>query len=132
MRYLVFIVIYLTFFSCVKNQLNWESIWQKHNTDLKKVVELLKNNKLNKTFGRSGYQIPDSIDLKYPFGQVVVRETDFTEDTCYSIVFYLDTIRTLGSPIIVYTNNLKRINNYKDKPKKAIKIEHNWYFTYQY
>jgi hypothetical protein len=102
MRYLVF----------------WESIWQKHNTDLKKVVELLKNNKLNKTFGRSGYQIPDSIDLKYPFGQVVVRETDFTEDTCYSIVFYLDTIRTLGSPIIVYTNNLKRINNYKDKPKK--------------
>jgi hypothetical protein len=96
MRYLVFIVISLTFFSCVKNQVNWESIWQKYNSDLKNVVELLKNNKLNKTFGRSGYQIPDSIDLNYPFGQVVVRETDFTEDTSYSIVFYMDTIRTLG------------------------------------
>jgi len=109
----------------------WKSEWTKHDKDLKQVVELLKSNKLKVTYGRGGYQIPDSIDLRVPFGQLAFRETDFTFDSTYSILFYLDTNKTLrNKPVIVYTNNKKRIKEYENGSRKTTKIEDDWYFTY--
>ncbi len=97
---------------------------------MKKVVDLIKADKLTVVVGRSGYQIPDSIDLREAFGQLAFRHSDFTYDSTYSILFHLDIHKELvHNPVIVYTDNEKRIKEYESRG--VTKIINNWYFTYE-
>ena len=132
MKRLLNIVLFLTFFSCDNGTEKWKTVWDKHNVDFKKVVDLLKTDKLKVVYGRGGYAIPDSIDLKATCGQLAFRETDFTYDNTYSILFRLDTNKQVRTkPMIVYTDNKKRINEYENNNTSVTKIENNWYYMYR-
>jgi hypothetical protein len=127
MRYFQFIFIFL-FVSCKPNPDDWRGQWTKDNFKLKEVVSLLKHDRLKLINPRGTYQIPDSIDLKEPYGQLVFRQTDFTYDSTYSIVFYPDdTYKDKSKFVFVFTDNTKRLNEYDNERKSVVKIEDNWY-----
>ena len=118
-------------FSCNPHQEEWKTKWNKHQHDFKEIVGLVKAEKLKVVYGRAGFAIPDSFDLQTTCGQIVFRETDFTYDNSYSILFRLDldtnaTVR--ADPMIVYTDNKKRIKEYDFKVGRVQKLEENWYF----
>lgn len=111
-------------------QENWKSEWNSHHKDFKQIVDLVKADKLKVVYGRAGYAIPDSFDLHTTCGQLVFRETDFTYDDSYSILFRLklDTNSfDRAYSTIVYTNNKKRLEEYEADSTKVFKIEQNWY-----
>ena len=118
-------------FGCSRHKEIWETRWSKHQDEFKEIVGLVKDGKLKVVYGRMGFAIPDSFDLQTTCGQIVFRETDFTYDSSYSILFRmnLDTNAILrADPIIVYTDNKNRINEYESNAGNAQKIETNWYF----
>jgi hypothetical protein len=127
MRYFQFLFVFLIL-SCKPNPDDWRDQWTKDNLKLKKVVSLLKHNRLKLINPRGTYQIPDSIDLKKLYGQLVYRQTDFTYDSTYSIVFYTDSTNPNKSKFVfVFTDNSKRLFEYDNERKSVIKIESNWY-----
>jgi len=114
--------------SCQPNPDDWKSQWTKDHLKLKEVVSLVKQDRLKIINPRGTYQIPDSIDLKDPYGQLVYRQTDFTYDSSYSIVFYPDDSHKDNSKFVfVFTDNTKRLNEYDNERKSVVKIEDNWY-----
>lgn len=117
--------------SCKKEK--WEKLWEKDNASLKEVVELLKHDKLKKIYGRSGYKIPDSFNLRSPYNGLAIRETDFTYDGTYSIVFYFEDTSSTSrvKPAFVYTNSQKRIDEYQKGYSMAEKLEQYWYYSYR-
>lgn len=120
---LVFLVI-----SCRPSPDDWKNQWTKDNLKLKEVVSLLKQDRLKLVNPRGTYQIPDSIELREPYGQLVYRQTDFTYDSTFSIVFYPDDKHKDKSKFVfVFTDNTKRHNEYESKRKSVVKIEDNWY-----
>jgi hypothetical protein len=89
------------------------------------------NEKLPVIYGRGGYKIPDSFKLRSIVGPVVFRETDFTYDSTFSILFRIgfDTSNVVRSyPTIVYTNNGQRITEYSSAIHSPHKFDENWYF----
>lgn len=125
MRYLLFVLLIV---SCKPDPESWRSRWVNENLKLKRVAALLKQNRLNLINPRGIYQIPDSIDLKEPYGQLVYRQTDFTYDSSYSIVFYpTETSKDKVKFMFVYTDNVKRLSEYESRRKSVVKIEDNWY-----
>jgi hypothetical protein len=127
MRYFQFVFIFLVV-SCKPNPDDWRGQWTKDNLKLKQVVSLLKHDRLKLINPRGTYKIPDSMDLKEPYGQLVYRQTDFTYDSTYSIVFYPDkTYNDKSKFVFVFTDNTKRSNEYDNKRKSVVKIEDNWY-----
>jgi len=88
----------------------------------------LKEDRLKLINPRGTYQIPDSIGLKEPYAQLVYRQTDFAYDSSYSIVFYPDDAHKRESTFVfVFTDNMKRLNEYENQRKSVVKIEDNWY-----
>jgi hypothetical protein len=65
------------------------SIWKKHESEFEAIVNQLRSGKLQKVYGRGGYEIPDTFKLKDVTGPIVFRETDFTYDSSFSILFRL-------------------------------------------
>jgi uncharacterized secreted protein with C-terminal beta-propeller domain len=127
MRQFKFFLIFLVV-SCKPNPDDWKSQWTRDNLKLKEVVSLLKQGRLKLVSPRGTYQIPDSIDLKEPYGQLVYRQTDFTYDSTFSIVFYPDdTHKDESKFVFVFTDNAKRINEYQNKRKSIFKIDDYWY-----
>lgn len=125
------VILILALLSCQKQK--WKDQWDKDNTSLKKVAGLLKAGKLKKVYGRGGYEIPDSFNLKAPYSNLAFHQTDFTYDGTYSIVFYLEPAgdRSMAKPAFVYTNNQKRIGEYENGYTIAKKLEDNWYYTHE-
>jgi hypothetical protein len=114
--------------SCKPDTDKWKGQWAKDNLKLKQVVSLLKQDRLKLVNPRGTYQIPDSIDLREPYGQFVYRQTDFTYDRSYSIVFYPDESHKDKSEFVfVFTDNVKRLNQYDKERNSVVKIEDNWY-----
>ena len=127
MRYSIYVFAFLLV-SCKPNTDEWRSQWTKDNQKLKEVVTLLKQGKLELVNPRGTYKIPDSIDLKDPYGQLVYRQTDFTYDSSYSIVFYPDDSHKAECKFVfVFTDNSKRLHEYDNERKSVVKIENNWY-----
>ena len=130
MKRLLNIVLLLTFFSCDNGAEKSNAVWDKHNVDFKKVVELIKADKLNVVYGRTGYAIPDSIDLKATCGQLAFRMFEFEHDTSYTICFNLDTNKQKRtSPEIIYTENVQRIEDYESRMTRVIKLDKNWFYS---
>ena len=130
-KFLVILNFIFILFSCRSHPEKWEKQWSKHQYKFKEIVGLLKAEKLKVVYGRAGFAIPDSFDLQTTCGQLVFRETDFTYDSSYSILFRLglDTNAILRAhPMIVFTDNKKRISEYESTVRNAFKIEKNWYF----
>jgi hypothetical protein len=128
---LLTILNFIFILGCSRQQEKWETPWNKHQDEFKEIVGLVKAGKLKVVYGRMGFAIPDSFDLQTTCGQLVFRETDFTYDSSYSILFRmdLDTIAVLrADPMIVYTDNKKRISEYESDAERVRKIEKNWYF----
>lgn len=125
MRYIKYLLILLVT-SCKPSPDDWRNQWAKDNMKLKEVVSLLKHDRLKLVNPRGTYQIPDSIDLREPYGQLVYRQTDFTYDSTFSIVFYPDD-KHKSKFVFVFTDNTKRLNEYETKRKSVVKIEDNWY-----
>lgn len=131
MKQIVSIVIFTTIFSCSSEADSTRILFKNYESELNEIVNLLKADKLRRVYGRGGYKIPDSFRLKATTGPVVFRETDFTYDSSYSILFRIgfDTNQLLRSyPTLVYTDNSKRLSEYDLKPEHAIKFEEKWYF----
>ncbi len=128
---ILFCITIILFFSC--KQENWKSIWIRDKTALNKAVDLLKSNKLKIVYGRSGYSIPDSLNLQEPYGNLAFRQSDFTYDSTYSILFFLEhsDTRTAVRPAFVYTNNQKRMDKYENGYSMVKKLENNWYYAYE-
>jgi hypothetical protein len=122
-------------FSCVGGDKSSLRLWEKHETEYDKIVEHLRAGKLQKIYGRSGYEIPDTFSVKPFCGSIVFRETDFVYDSSFSILFRLgfDSSKQLRTyPTIVYTDNLQRINEYNSKPEVAKQLKHRWYLLSNY
>jgi hypothetical protein len=105
-------------------------IWKGHESEFVTIVNQLKAGKLQKVYGRAGFEIPDSFNLKAVNGPIVFRETDFTYDSSFSVLFRLgfDSNKLLRAyPTIVYTNNSKRLDEYNSKPNSVRKLKDNWY-----
>lgn len=117
--------------SCSRDARSSKTIWKKHKDEFKDIVILLKSGKLRIVYGRAGYEIPDSFRIKAIAGSIVFRETDFTYDSSYSILFRMgfDSSHLLRKyPTFVYTDNRKRQLEYDSKPNHVEKLEYNWYF----
>lgn len=131
MKVLSIIVLFILI-SC-SHQDNWENTWQQHHVRYKQVVELVKNDQLQKVYGRVGYAIPDSMDLDKVCGGIVFHGTDFTYDGTYSILFRINfdssKVGRMLYPVFIYTNNTKRIKSYE--LDRVTKIEDNWYWQYR-
>jgi hypothetical protein len=105
-------------------------IWERHESEFVAIVNHLKSGKLQKVYGRAGYEIPDTFKLKAVNGPIVFRETDFTYDSSFSILFRLgfDSSKLLRAyPTIVYTDNSKRLDEYNSRPNSVRKLKNNWY-----
>jgi hypothetical protein len=131
LKVLLIIVLFILI-SC-SHQDNWKNTWQQHHVRFKQVVELVKNDQLQKVYGRVGYAIPDSMGLDKVCGGIVFHETDFTYDGTYSILFRINfDSNKVGRrlyPVFIYTNNTKRIKEYA--LDSVTKIEDNWYLQYR-
>lgn len=127
----IVILIFIFILSCSRQQEKWVTPWSKHQDEFKEIVGLVKAGNLKVVYGRSGFAIPDSFDLQTTCGGLVFRETDFTYDSSYSILFRmdLDTNAVLrADPMIVYTDNKKRMSEYESDAGWVRKIEKHWYF----
>ena len=128
---LLIILNFIFILGCSRQREKWEAPWNNHQDEFKEIVGLVKAGNLKVVYGRMGFAIPDSFDLQTTCGQLVFRETDFTYDSSYSILFRmdLDTNAVLrADPMIVYTDNKKRISEYESDAGRVRKIEKNWYF----
>ena len=127
-----FAILFVLFcFSCTGDVTSAKSLWKKHEGEFEAVANLLRSGKLRKVYGRSGFEIPDSFRIKAILGSIVFRETDFTYDSSYSILFRVgfDSSHLLRAyPTIAYTNNQKRLSEYSSKQSQVEKLEDNWYF----
>jgi len=125
-----FLTLLLFFISSCGGDNSSINVWEKHESEFVAIVNLLKSGKLQKVYGRAGYEIPDSFKLKAMNGPIVFRETDFTYDNSFSILFRLgfDSSKLLRAyPTIVYTDNSKRIYEYTQKSKSIKKLKDHWY-----
>ena len=107
-----------------------KNLWKNYEKNFEDIVVLVKVDKLKKIYGRMGYEIPDSFPMKATCGDIVFRETDFTYDSSFSILFRVgfdssNLARTY--PTIVYTDNAKRIKEYNSKQEQVTKLKNNWY-----
>ena len=127
---LLFLTLILPFFSCSDGRQDWEDEWEEHSNDFKKVVQLYKENKLQRrTDGL--YKIPDSINLNYQPEKYVFIHKDTVTDESFTLSFYLDsTIEPNNNNIIVYTDNNRIVEFYRNPPFPVTKIEEHWYFVY--
>lgn len=131
MKPLFSILLLVLISSCATDTNSSKIIWEKNKNEFEDIVILLKSEKLRIVYGRAGYDIPDSFRLKAIAGSVVFRETDFTYDSSFSILFRVgfDSSHLLRKyPTFVYTDNLKRQREYDSNPKQVEKLEDNWYF----
>lgn len=88
MKPLLTILLLLVMTSCGVDNSSID-IWQKHENEFEAIVNQLKSGKLQKVYGRAGYEIPDIFKLRSVSGPVVFRETDFTYDSSFSVLFRL-------------------------------------------
>ena len=131
MKQFLVILMLLSICSCIGDVRHSKDIWMKHEVEFEAIVNLLKEERLHKVYGRAGYEIPDSFQLKKTNGSIVFRETDFSFDSSHSILFRIgfDSTKILRSyPTIVYTDNPKRLKEYNSKHKQVEKLKDHWYF----
>ena len=99
--------------------------WNENKTSMKKIVSLLKENKLTSAHENVSFSIPDSLKLSEPFDQVVVREGDIFSKNNFTVVFLFNTQYRLTE--FIYTNDSSgRLKDYESN--QEIKLEDNWYF----
>jgi len=134
MRYLSALYVLLLFLSCTHYVPNeWEAKWEKHENKFKSVVKLMESRQLKLMTDQVSYVIPDSINLRYPCDQIVMKLDDESIGENNSYLFFLDTAQRIfgQNPALVYTTNETRQAIYeKDLAEKVIKIEPNWYFLH--
>ena len=133
MKFPLVIILSMLLLSCAEKTDEWRTTWSNHGKDFKQVANLLRQERLSTTPAGTSYIIPDSINLKYPCDQKVMKLDDQNKDTGLSCLFLLDTAQRpyRKNPVLVYTTNAIRKRFYeKDFKDNVIKIEANWYFMY--